>query len=136
MTDSKALAARVRAAGRVYIIGNGGSFANAGHICNDLLMCGIRAFVIDPATLTASANDHGYETVFERWIGTVGERGDLLIALSGSGTSPNIIRAMAKARELGMDVHLETRFLRGTDMQCSEEEQIRVGHDLMRELRQ
>jgi D-sedoheptulose 7-phosphate isomerase len=129
------LAERVRAARRVYIIGNGGSYANATHICNDLLACGIRAYTLDPATLTASANDHGYETVFERWISTVGESGDMLLALSGSGKSLNILRAIEKARDIGMDVHLETNYLIRADMQQSEEEQIALGHALMRTLR-
>jgi D-sedoheptulose 7-phosphate isomerase len=128
------LAARVRRAKRVYLIGNGGSFANAAHIANDLLLCGIRAHTLDAAALTASANDHGYASVFERWIGTVGEAGDLLIALSGSGTSPNILRAVAKAQALGMDVHLETNYLVEADMQGSEELQVSLGHALLRVL--
>ena len=73
------LAEMVRAAKRVYVIGNGGSYANAMHIVNDLLSCGIRAHSMDPATLTAFANDYGYYNAFARWIGTVGEAGDLLI---------------------------------------------------------
>ena len=77
----------VRRAKRVYLIGNGGSYANAAHIANDLLAAGVRAYTLDPASLTASANDYGYESVFERWIDTVGEAGDLLIGLSGSGKS-------------------------------------------------
>jgi FkbM family methyltransferase len=132
MTD---LAARVRAARRVYVIGNGGSYANAAHIVNDLLMCGVKAYTLDAASLTASANDYGYEGVFERWLGVVGEAGDLLIALSGSGRSPNILRAIEKARAIGMDVHLETDYLRELDMQASEEAQVALGHAIMRELR-
>ena len=135
MTSVLDLAARVRRAKRVYLIGNGGSFANAAHICNDLLNVGVRAYTLDPATLTASANDHGFETVFARWLGTVGERGDMLLALSGSGTSPNILRAIDKAREIGMDFHLETDYLRTMDMQASEEAQIYLGHFLMRAIR-
>lgn len=131
----RALYAALRPPRRVYLIGNGGSYANAVHVANDLLAYGVRAFTLDPATLTASANDHGYETVFERWIRTVGDPGDLLIALSGSGRSQNILRAIAAAEEIGMLVHLETDFLRRRDMQQSEEDQLRFGHDLMRSLR-
>ena len=79
------LAEAVRNARRVYLIGNGGSYANAVHVANDLLSVGVRAYTLDPASLTASANDFGYETVFSRWISVVGEKGDLLVALSGSG---------------------------------------------------
>jgi D-sedoheptulose 7-phosphate isomerase len=129
------LISAVKAAKRVYIIGNGGSYANAMHICNDLLACGIPAFTLDPATMAASANDYGWDTVFERWIRTVGHRGDLLIALSGSGKSPNILKAVAAARELGMSVHCIFGNERGEDMQQAEEAQIRIGHELMRALK-
>jgi D-sedoheptulose 7-phosphate isomerase len=125
----------VRKASRVYICGNGGSYANAVHICNDLLMCGIKAYTLDPATLTAFANDYGYETVFERWINTVGEAGDLLIALSGSGKSPNILRAVEAAERRGMVVWREFGAAQGFDMQASEEKQLWLGHELMRALR-
>ena len=127
---------QIRRAKRIYIIGNGGSYANAQHICNDLLACGKRAFTLDPATLTASANDHGYQTVFARWIRTVGERGDLLLALSGSGTSANIVSALRAARAKGIDTALITwRLKGGMDMQLSEEAQITLGHYWMKKLR-
>ena len=129
------LAEEVRKAKRVYLIGNGGSYANAVHICNDLLSVGIKAFTLDPASLTASANDFGYETVFSRWIDTVGESGDLLIALSGSGSSENILQAIGVAQSKGMKTHLVTHFLMGRDMQQSEEDQIVLGHELMKCLR-
>lgn len=129
------LAESVRRAGRVYIIGNGGSYANASHIANDLLSVGVKAYTLDPATLTAFANDYGYETVFARWLEVVGEEGDLLIALSGSGTSINIVDAIALAKSIGMETMLVTNYLREKDMQGSEEEQIVLGHRLMKELR-
>jgi len=132
---NSSLISAVKAANRVFIVGNGGSYANAMHICNDLLACGIPAFTLDPATMAASANDYGWDTVFERWLRTVGHRGDLLIALSGSGKSPNILKAVAAARELGMTVHCIFGNERGEDMQQAEEAQIRIGHDLMRGLR-
>ena len=120
----------VRRARRVYIIGNGGSYANAAHICNDLLACGIRAYTLDPATLTAFANDHGFPTVFARWLKTVGEEGDLLIAFSGSGTSPNIVAACEAAELIGMDVWREFGAAQGLGMQAAEEAQIVLGHKL------
>ena len=119
----------------MYLIGNGGSYANAVHICNDLLSCGVKAYTLDPATLTASANDYGYETVFARWISVVGEAGDLLIALSGSGKSPNILKALDVAREKGMETILISDFLLNVDMQRSEEKQLEIGHQAMRELK-
>ena len=129
------LSERVKLAPRVFVIGNGGSYANAMHIVNDLLSCGIAAFSMDPATLTAFANDHGYESAFDLWIKTVGESRDLLIALSGSGKSQNILRAVETAKRMGMDVHCEFGYPKGLDMQQAEEEQIMIGHELMRELR-
>lgn len=129
------LADQILRAKRVYIVGNGGSYANATHIANDLISCGVKAYTLDPATLTASANDYGYENSFARWISIVGEPGDLLIALSGSGTSKNILKALEVAQNLGMDSHLVTDYLKTRDMQESEEDQIVLGHQLMRELR-
>jgi len=125
---------RVRAAKRVYIIGNGGSYANAVHICNDLLACGIKAYTLDPATLTASANDYGYETVFSRWLYVVAEPGDLLIALSGSGKSKNILLALRAAERIGMDIHREFGAEKQQSMQLAEEWQLFVGHQLLRGL--
>lgn len=125
----------IKRARRVYIIGNGGSYANAVHICNDLLLCGIKAYTLDPASLTASANDFGYETVFARWVRTVGESGDLLIALSGSGRSPNILNAIKVAEELGMEVWREFGAAKGLDMQAAEELQVHLGHGVMKALR-
>lgn len=125
----------IKKARRVYLVGNGGSYANAVHICNDLLLCGIKAYTLDPATLTASANDFGYETVFERWIRVVGEPGDLLIALSGSGKSPNILNAIKAAEEIGMEVHKEFGAHKGLGMQAAEELQLILGHGVMKALR-
>ena len=125
----------INSANRVYIVGNGGSYANSVHLCNDLLSVGIRAFAPDPATLTAFANDHGYETVFARWLSVVGEKGDLLIALSGSGKSANILKACEEAERIGMKVHREFGVEKGFDMQGAEEYQVFLGHELMRALR-
>lgn len=130
------LADRILKANKVYIIGNGGSYANASHIANDLLSCSVKAYTLDSATLSAFANDHGWENAFAKWIGIVGEPGDLLIALSGSGTSPNILNACAVAERKGMDVHREYGAPQGFDMQCAEERQIFIGHEVMRCLRQ
>lgn len=117
---------------RIFIIGNGGSYANTMHIANDLLACGEAAFTMDPATLTAFANDYGYEYAFARWLSIVAEDGDLLIALSGSGKSPNILNACERAKEIGMRVHCVFGAERGQNMQEAEEYQIHMGHELRR----
>lgn len=126
---------KVIMANRVFIIGNGGSFSNAEHIVNDLLLCGKPAFSLNAAALTAFANDFGYDKVFSRWISVVGEQGDLLIALSGSGKSPNILAALMIAEDMNLMTHLETDYLQDYDMQASEERQLLMGHNLMRALR-
>jgi D-sedoheptulose 7-phosphate isomerase len=125
------LSARVKRARKVLIIGNGGSYANAMHIQNDLLSCGIRAFTLDPSTLTAFANDHGWYKALAKWIGIVGDKDDLLIALSGSGKSPNILMAIEAAEKIGMDVERVFGAPK-YDMQAAEEQQIWLGHELMR----
>ena len=61
--------------------------------------------------------------------------GDLLIALSGSGRSKNVLNAIRVAKDIGMDHHLITDYLRTMDMQQSEEQQLVIGHELMRALR-
>lgn len=118
--------------GRVFLIGNGGSYANAVHIANDLLAAGVSAFTLDAATLTASANDYGYETVFARWLRVVGEPGDTLVALSGSGKSANILLAIEEAERIGMTVE---RVFGAPEfgMQAAEEMQLMQGHRWMRE---
>lgn len=128
------LAKAIRAAKRVYIIGNGGSYANAAHIANDLLSCGVRAYTLDSATLSAFANDHGWYQAFVRWLRVVGERGDLLIALSGSGKSPNILKAIEEAEKIGMTVE---RIFGAPElgMQEAEEMQVWLGHQVLKDLR-
>ena len=121
----------VRSAKRVFIIGNGGSHANAQHIANDLLLAGKAAFTLDSATLTATANDFGYEYIFSKWLATVAETGDCLIALSGSGKSKNILNAIQYAETIGMRVVRIFGAEHGLAMQAAEEEQLNIGHQLM-----
>ena len=126
------LSERISKAKRVYVVGNGGSYANSSHIVNDLLSVGIKAFCLDPATLTAFANDYGYEYIYSKWLQIVGEEGDLLIALSGSGKSPNILKACSVAENIGMTVWREFGADQGLDMQSAEEKQIALGHLIMK----
>lgn len=130
------LAEKVRAARRVFVIGNGGSAANAWHICNDLEAAGVRAYAINPATYSATANDYGHEFVFSRWIELHGEEGDLLIAMSGSGKSKNILNAIDSANRIGMGVHVIFGAPLGQDMQSAEEHQLHLGHEVMKWLKQ
>lgn len=143
---------RIRSAGRVLLCGNGGSAANAMHFANDLVLCGINAqsLVGDVATLTALANDFGYDEVFSRQIEIFAKPGDLLIALSGSGNSPNIVKAIEAAKARGAVAVLVTGMFTekpkaaeraddviefGTDMQAAERYQITLAHHVMKMLR-
>lgn len=97
----------IRSASRkVMLIGNGGSAAIASHAQNDLSeSAGVRAMVfVDQPLLTALANDHGYEHVYERPIQLWAESGDLLLTVSSSGKSENILRAIDAARDKGCNV--------------------------------
>jgi D-sedoheptulose 7-phosphate isomerase len=110
---------RARAADRkVILIGNGGSASIAGHMemdfCNRV---GVRAHVFnDPPVLTALANDHGYETAFERMVRLWAEPGDCLFAISSSGQSANILRGVDAARERSCTVVTFSGFAAGNPL--------------------
>ena len=101
----KILGARSRR-GKVLVIGNGGSAAIASHLHNDLTKAvGVRALVFnEQPLLTALANDEGYANVFARPIELWTDAGDVLIAISSSGNSPNIVNGTAAALRHGASV--------------------------------
>lgn len=104
-----ALIACLRAGRRVYVFGNGGSAADAQHIAGELLgrfkfdrrALPAVALSTDSSTLTAIANDLGYERVFSRQLEGLVQPGDVVWALSTSGKSPNILKAVELARQAG-----------------------------------
>lgn len=132
MHDASLLIETVRRAKRIYIIGNGGSYANTMHLCNDLLACRLKAYCCDPATLSAFANDYGWDQALARWISIVGEKGDVLIALSGSGKSKNILNAIRMATRRDMTVYKLFGNERQQTMQQAEEFQLHAGHEVYR----
>lgn len=91
---------------KVMLGGNGGSSAIVSHAQNDLSeSAGVRAMVFtEEPVLTARANDHGYGSVFERPIELWAEPGDLMVTVSSSGKSENIIRALKAARKQGCNL--------------------------------
>ena len=101
-------------AGRfVFICGNGGSGANASHLCEDLAKCTLRDFenqkrlrvlslTDNTAGIMAWANDEGYDRIFVEQLKNLASPGDLLLAISGSGNSPNILKAVDWANRHGM----------------------------------
>src|SRR5437879_280250 len=101
-----------RTGGKIIFFGNGGSAADAQHLAAELTGHFFReraplaavALSTDTSALTAIGNDYGFEHVFERQIRALGRRGDLCIAISTSGNSPNVLRAVKAAREIGIAV--------------------------------
>ncbi|MBU4263799.1 MAG: SIS domain-containing protein [Proteobacteria bacterium] len=101
------LLGRVKESGKkAMVIGNGGSAAIAGHMQNDLSKAvGIRTLAFhDVSLMTAMANDHGYVNAYESFVEQWSDQDDLLIAISSSGESANILKAVAVARGKGCHI--------------------------------
>ncbi|AXK48409.1 phosphoheptose isomerase [Aliarcobacter trophiarum LMG 25534] len=106
---SKLAVETLRAGNKILICGNGGSAADAQHIAAELTgrykterrgLPGI-ALTTDTSALTAIGNDYGYDRVFDRQVEALANKGDLLIGISTSGNSKNVINALKVAKELG-----------------------------------
>ncbi|MGB1357199.1 MAG: D-sedoheptulose-7-phosphate isomerase, partial [Candidatus Puniceispirillaceae bacterium] len=108
------IAASLQAGGKLMLCGNGGSAADSQHLAAEFVATldhrrprnGLAALALttDTSFLTAYANDFGYEGVFARQVETLGNSGDVLIAISTSGNSANIVAACAAAREKGIKI--------------------------------
>jgi len=104
--------ARLVSGGKVLVCGNGGSAADAQHFSSEMInrfereRPGLPAIALttDSSTLTSVANDYRFDQVFARQIHALGHPGDLLLAISTSGNSPNVIRAVQAAHERDMFV--------------------------------
>ena len=131
---ARLISERFKAGGKVLSCGNGGSHCDAMHFAEELTgrfrdnRPGYPAIAIsDPSHLSCVANDFGYEYVFSRYVEAVGREGDVLLGISTSGNSGNIIRAVEAARANGMKVIL----LSGKDggkMAGTADVEIRVPH--------
>ena len=107
---AEVLAERLRCGGKILVCGNGGSAADAQHFAAELVnrfemeRPGLAAIALttDSSTLTSIANDYAFEQVFARQLRALGRPGDILLAISTSGHSPNVLAAMAAAQELGV----------------------------------
>jgi phosphoheptose isomerase len=105
-----ALAVSLRAGGKLLTLGNGGSAADAQHVSAELVgrfererpALAAVALTVDSSALTAIGNDYGFEQVFSRQVEALGRPGDVLLAISTSGSSENVLRAVRVARERGM----------------------------------
>jgi D-sedoheptulose 7-phosphate isomerase len=102
--------AAIRGGGKILFFGNGGSAADAQHLATELTIRYVAdrppiaaiALTTDSSALTAGANDLGFDEVFARQLRALGRRGDLAVGISTSGNSPNVLRALEAARELGI----------------------------------
>lgn len=139
---------------QVFFCGNGGSAGNAVHLANDFLYgiakktgggLKVQALSANSAVITCLANDIGYEAIFSEQLAVQAEAGDLLIALSGSGNSPNIVHVIEQAKVMGVKSYAILGFTGGkckgladvpihfpvNDMQIAEDLQLIVGHMMM-----
>jgi D-sedoheptulose 7-phosphate isomerase len=139
---------------QIFLCGNGGSAGNAIHLANDFLFgvarktgAGIKvqALSANAAVVTCLANDVGYERIFAEQLAVHAHAGDLLIALSGSGNSANIVCAIEQAKAMGVKSYAVLGYSGGkckdladsaihfpvNDMQIAEDLQLVVGHMLM-----
>ena len=100
----------VRAGGKVLVFGNGGSAADAQHIAAELVNrlnydhppIPAIALTTDTSIITSIGNDSSFDKVFERQVRALGRKGDVALAISTSGNSPNVLRAVEAAREIGV----------------------------------
>ncbi|MDX2067876.1 MAG: D-sedoheptulose 7-phosphate isomerase [Haliscomenobacter sp.] len=104
------VAQRLKAGNKILFIGNGGSAADAQHLAAELsgrfrterqALAGL-ALTTDTSALTAIGNDYGFEEIFSRQVTALGQSGDVLVAISTSGHSPNVLRAIETAKSLGI----------------------------------
>ncbi len=109
---ARLIAASLKAGGKVLSCGNGGSAADAQHFASELLnrfetersSLAAMALTTDASTLTSIANDRDYREVFSRQVDGLGRPGDILLAISTSGASPNVVAAVDAAHRAGMRV--------------------------------
>jgi D-sedoheptulose 7-phosphate isomerase len=107
-----AATACIRAGGKIMFIGNGGSAADAQHLATELAVryktdrapIAAIALTTDTSALTAIGNDFGFEHLFARQVAALGKKGDVLVAISTSGNSKNVINAVNEARKMGVAV--------------------------------
>lgn len=107
---TEAVIATLRRGGKILLFGNGGSAADAQHIAAEFVNRYVRdrpplsaiALTTDTSALTAIANDFGPEDVFAKQIQALGKEGDIALAFSTSGNSPNVLRGLERCRELGI----------------------------------
>ena len=108
---SKAMAQAISSGHKILSCGNGGSLCDSMHFAEEMTgrfrqdRPGFAAIAIaDASHMSCVGNDYGYEQVFARYVSAVGQKGDVLLAITTSGTSKNVLKAVAAAKEKGMIV--------------------------------
>ena len=107
---TEAIVKAYREGHKVFFCGNGGSAADAQHLAAELSgryyydrpALFAEALHVNTSYITAVANDYSFDEVYARWLTAIGQEGDVLIALSTSGNSPNVVKAVAQANENGV----------------------------------
>ena len=107
---AKAIARRLRAGGKALVCGNGGSASQAQHFAAELVgrfekerpAWPAVALTTDTAIITSVGNDYGFDEIFARQVSALGKKGDVLLGISTSGRSPNVIKALQAAKDIGM----------------------------------
>lgn len=107
---AEALSKTALAGGKILICGNGGSAADSQHIAGEFVgrfkkerrAIAAVALSTDTSVLTCVGNDYGFDSIFSRQVEALGRRGDALLAISTSGSSPNVLAAVKQARAAGM----------------------------------
>lgn len=108
----KLITTRLKAGGKVFFCGNGGSAADAQHLAAELVgrfmleraPLSAWALTVNTSALTAIGNDYSYDDIFSRQLRGLGSAGDVLVGISTSGSSRNVIRTMEAAKEMKIDV--------------------------------
>lgn len=127
---------KIKKARFIWICGNGGSSSTAEHFATDLVKKGYRAIALSSNTsiITMIANDYGYKHIFKFQLERFATKDDLLITISCSGTSPNIVYAMIAARTNGMDVYEFERFGKNRDYGKLEDKHLKLTHEVVAKL--
>lgn len=130
---SKLISDTIKKGNFIYVCGNGGSSAETDHLVSEFVTHGIPAVSLNnPATITAIANDYSYSEVFSRQLETMAKPGDILIGLTTSGKSKNIIKAYKKAKKLKMIVIDWPR--KGKDTAEIQEYQLKLMHKVYKQV--
>lgn len=120
----------------IFICGNGGSAALADHFATDLIKKGYPAISLssNSSVLTMIGNDYGFEYIFSKQIGVLGSKADLLVTISCSGTSPNILEAQELAKAKGIKIYNFESFKKDKDYQKLENKHLAFAHKVLQTL--